>query len=167
MYTKSYEDAGEWDAAANSPELTETDSAKAGKKYYVTTGGTRFGITFTEGEYAVYDAEGNIFADNGEQTGYTCTIEPTEAAGIYKWYAVLSAGTEGEAQTELGKLTHKKTLETKTRAIKFGVDYELGDKVRIQKKVGAGVIGEKKRISAVRFYNENGTCGETITFEEE
>ena len=111
VYTKSYEDAGEWDAAANSPELTETDSAKAGKKYYVTTGGTRFGITFTEGEYAVYDAEGNIFADNGEQTGYTCTIEPTEAAGIYKWYAVLSAGTEGEAQTELGKLTHKKTLK--------------------------------------------------------
>ncbi len=165
VYEKSYEDMGEWDATANSPQLLEYSKDNFGKRYYVSNGGTRFGITFVKGEYAVYGREDGRISASDNASGYPCTILADEnAKGLYKWFDSLTARTEETAKTELLNRKWIKNIEADTEGLKLGRDYNLGDIVRVQKKVGDSYLTYKKRIIGTETRAENGVRREKIIF---
>ena len=165
VYIKSFEDMGSWDASANNPSLLEYSTDSFGKRYYVSKGGTQFGITFSKGEYAVYKrSDGKIgVADSDE--GYPSVISD-EKTGLYRWYAPLSARTEETAKNELESKKWEKSIEAETALLKRGTDYSLGDIVKVQKKIGDTFTTYKKRIIGTEYRMENGVKSEKIIFGE-
>jgi len=51
---------GVWDASTNTPPLTANDITKACKVYNVSVAGTQFGISFSLGDWAIYNENGDI-----------------------------------------------------------------------------------------------------------
>ena len=51
---------GQWDAATNTPTLSNPDTNKRGYVYYVSQAGNRFGFDWELGDWLVYDYNGNI-----------------------------------------------------------------------------------------------------------
>ena len=74
----------------------------------------------------------------------------SEKAGINKIDAVLSAQTAKEAAEELEKKRAEYTLTAKVRGIKAGIDYKLGDIVRVQKDKSA----VRKLVSGIDMWQE-------------
>lgn len=166
IYEKSFEDMGDWDAKTNTPELSEYSAESFGKRYRVTNGGTRFGIEFSVGEYASYSREDGKIGITSAENGYPCTIlEEGCPGGVKRWYGSLLARTEDTAMRELEKKKWQKTIEAESTGLVLGRDYNLGDIVRVQKKIGNGYITSKKRIVGTEFRMENGAKSEKIIFE--
>lgn len=168
IYEKSFENLGEWDASANSPTLMEYMPENYGGRYLVSKSGTQFGIDFAKGEYAAFADENGKISVTEEESGYPCAvISDTKVNGLYRWYDALGARTEETAKTELLKKKWEKTIEAETDGLKLGRDYNLGDIVRVQKKIGDKYHTAKKRIIGTEFWQENGSGGERIIFGEE
>lgn len=60
-----------------------------------------------------------------------------DKTGIYKWDAVLTGSVESEAKSDLAKRSRNTKLQADVHDLRFGVDYNLGDKVRVQKVAGS------------------------------
>lgn len=89
-----------------------------------------------------------------------------EKTGIYRRDCVLSASTQSEARSELAKKQAVQAIQAKTRNLKLGKDYQLGDVVRVQVAAGATRITQKKRIVGVNISYEAGACEEQPVLEE-
>ena len=167
VFEKAYRELGDWSAADNIPAVTNGAAENYGGRYRVSDGGTRFGITFEKGDYLVFPTVDGM-AEKGSGGGYFCTILPDdEAAGLCKWYAALNAGTDEEAAARLAENKWIKRVEAESAGLVSGRDYELGDVLRTQKKIGSGYITGKRRVVGTEFYKENGISGEKIIFGEE
>ncbi|MDD6735737.1 MAG: hypothetical protein PUE13_05430 [Clostridiales bacterium] len=83
------------------------------------------------------------------------TYDSGTATGIYRWQTILNAASETEAKEELAACSRKSELTLKMHGPQPGVDYRLGDKVRVQTVKGALRITERKRIAGM--YVETGT----------
>ena len=59
-----------WNATTNNPTLINNDATHAGYVYYVNVAGTRFGITFSVGDYLIYDDSG-VISKRTVSLGYT------------------------------------------------------------------------------------------------
>lgn len=86
-------------------------------------------------------------------------IELSEKSGVYKQDVVLSASSPGAAKEEVNKYKKEHEFTCKTRNLKLGVDYNLGDVVRLQHK-GTTV---KKQVSSVSLWYEGATYHEEPT----
>ncbi|MBR4721408.1 MAG: hypothetical protein IK057_06580 [Clostridia bacterium] len=89
-----------------------------------------------------------------------------EQEGICRWETVLSAETEAEATAQLSEKKNKSEILLKLRGLKFGVDYNLGDKLRIQITKGKWRTTEKRTVSGVRLLTKNGFFEEVPIFTE-
>lgn len=89
-----------------------------------------------------------------------------DKTGIYKWDAVLSGEDESEAKSDLLTKRVESRLTTKVRDIRCGVDYNIGDVVRIQLQTGGIKREEKKRIIGVNYHDEQNNSTEMPVFEE-
>ena len=81
------------------------------------------------GWYPKYDSEAD------EQTSWHY-IRNEEKSGIYDWDCVLSCSGESEAQNEIVKKSGTKSIQSRLRNLKFGVDYKLGDIMPVYYKYG-------------------------------
>ena len=81
---------------------------------------------------------------------WTYLVADAQKTGINKIDAVLSAQDAQEAAEELAKKRAEYTLTAKTRGIKAGVDYKIGDVVRVQK--GGHTV--RKLVSGVDMWQE-------------
>lgn len=83
---------GSWDAEYNDPELIVPDLNAEGHMYYVFTSGTQFGIDFTVGDFAVYQANGYLTKwDAGD---FDNKLDKYVGTGTQKVYAVSTAGAQ-------------------------------------------------------------------------
>ncbi len=96
-----------------------------------------------------------------EDSVWTYISTDNAVSGINKIDTVLSATTEAEALQELNKLKPHSDIDLKTRGIKYGVDYKLGDIVRVQN----GSTAVKKRIIGINITQENGYTENPILSE--
>lgn len=83
--------------------------------------------------------------------------------GVYKKDVVLASKTEEEALMELKSMVADAETELKTRKIKYGADYSLGDVVRVQNNDTA----VRKRITSIVMSQENGYIENPIFSEVE
>lgn len=86
--------------------------------------------------------------------------------GIYRWESVISASSESEVRSILKKREKTKDCQLKSSGVRYGVDYNLGDTVRVQYEYGDYKVSKKQRISGVRIWLECANEGQLPTFEE-
>ncbi|MBQ2968664.1 MAG: hypothetical protein IJE10_11175 [Clostridia bacterium] len=103
------------------------------------------------------DEEGNVVED---ETGQPIMETVTEkewryisngAHGLHRRDVVLTATTDKEALNELKTFTATADVTCETESIQCGVDYNIGDIIRVQNGVGVTV---KKLVSAVNWWQE-------------
>ena len=164
-YERQSEDRGDWNANTNNPTLTNNLAGNYGKHYRVSTTGTRFGIAFKEGEYIVCRFLGGAW-EKANEIEPIWTYLPGTTSGIYQWDAVLTGTVESEAQTNLQSKKWEKTVKAKVRSLKYGLDYDLGDLVRLKKQAGSWQTIFERRITGINIWYENNTTGEQPIFEE-
>lgn len=90
----------------------------------------------------------------------------TTKTGIYKWDTVLSCNNESEAASELKKKIRKEKIQTKIRNLVYGIDYNLGDVLKLQKVTGNHRITHEKRITGVNLWYEHEGSGAQPIFED-
>lgn len=108
----------------------------------------------------VEDVEGN---STTESTYVAAADVPT---GIYRWETILDGSTETEAKNNLSDLKFKSDTTVETYNIKYGVDYKLGDVVRMQITKGKYRKTVKKRIIGVEISQDQNKKSEQPIFEE-
>lgn len=89
-----------------------------------------------------------------------------EKTGIYKWECRLNGGNLSEARTDLNNKKAVSETSLKSYNLKFGIDYELGDIVRVQIQKGQYRTTVKKRITGVNIWYEQASTGEQPIFED-
>jgi len=89
-----------------------------------------------------------------------------EETGIYKWEAILNGESEEEASISLTKYKNNGRVTLSSKNISFGVDYKLGDIVRIQITKGSIRTTLNKYISGVSIDSKDGVVKESPIFEE-
>ncbi len=70
--------------------------------------------------------------------------------GLYKQDVILKATTAAEASAELAEYTATHTITCSTRNVKYGIDYVLGDKVRVL----FDDICVQKTVTAIKSWHE-------------
>ncbi|MBQ7097011.1 MAG: hypothetical protein IJN96_02960 [Clostridia bacterium] len=161
-YKCRFIDMGGWNAAKNSPTLSNGNANNYPKFYKITDAhSSRFNLNCVEGEYLYCDnAEGIWKTDEerpGEIWGY---VDNPDVAGAKKWDVVLNGTkTVAEAMTEISGKTQKESSELETRNVEYGVDYDLGDIVRVQVEFGQFKRTFKKRITSVNIYYDADKSG--------
>ena len=98
-----------------------------------------------------------------DETVWTYITLDSSLTGVFKKDVVLKATTASEAKQELKAMVADAETELKTRNVSFGVDYKLGDIVRVQNND----IASKKRITSVIMSQENGYIENPIFSEVE
>lgn len=103
-------------------------------------------------------ADGGYYGDDGYISG--------ENSGIYRWDALLDSETESEARLRLAENKQKSSISLKLRNLKFGIDYRLGDILRVQITKGSFRTAERKMISGVHISNNGRFTEETPILED-
>ena len=154
-YEHEYKETSEWGTEADdSPDLTTGDHF--GEKYRVIGGGTLNGATFRpEDHIACHEHNNNFIVVPADDLGFWQYIDSPET-GIYKKEFVIHGANEVEAAELLSKAILEEELITKTKNLTCGVDYNLGDIVRIQHH---GITIER-RIIGIDYWWEDLSSGE-------
>lgn len=88
-------------------------------------------------------------------------IKTADKTGIHKQDIVLKAKNKADAESELEGSIGTRKLSCKTKNISYGIDYKLGDIVRIQSDATV-----TRTVTAIERYLENGAYRENPAFEE-
>ncbi len=103
------------------------------------------------GWYEKEPTEAEKEADENAEAIWTYISTDSTKTGINKIDAVLGAKTEAEAKAELAAKKAEYDITAKTRGVSFGVDYRLGDIVRVQENG----ITVRKQITSVDIWQED------------
>ena len=163
-YEQEMQDMGDWDASANSPKLVVNQADNFAKAYRVTTAGTRFGISFAEGDYIVCEDKGGAWKKADRISDFWVHLA-SSLNGIYAWETSLSGSYEEEAKRNLSECAVEKTAKVKTRSLLYGRDYELGDSVRTEIKKGSFQTAVIRKITGVHLWYEDNDIGEQPIME--
>ena len=99
-------------------------------------------------------------SDDSEAVWTYITLDDT-LTGINRIDTVLSAKNEEEALQELAAKKAEFTVDLKTRKLAYGIDYNIGDIVRVQNNG----IATRKRITGINMSMENGFVENPILSE--
>lgn len=163
---------GDYDPVSNQPPLKQGLSENFGKYYQIVQSGVRFSLTMKAGQYLVCDSSDGMWriADGEEIQNMDCIWvrlkKDTEQTGIYRWESVLSAQTESEAESELTGKKKEQSITLMSRNLEYGSDYSLGDIAYVQKVAGQARFTQKKQITAVTIWYEQGNFGQQPEFSE-
>lgn len=115
-------------------------------------------------EESIIDAvTDGMYKLNSDDTETWKSISRDTKEGMYKWYKVLSASSATDAKTEIDVLVPKTILKAVTQRLKHGVDYKLGDFLKIQYETQGKIETFTKQIIGVEITNTE----EKIKFNEE
>lgn len=161
-YNAEWIDCGEWNPSIHSWPTTTPDSY--GKYYRITSTNN----SFPDGGYLYCaDRDGTWNMAEKELPALPEVKIQGTLSGIYDWDTFLSSASLQESQTELSgkKWTH--TTKAVPVSLKYKVDYDLGDSMRVQVQKGSYTEDVEKIISCVDVWWENGNVGEKISFKED
>ena len=170
-YKRKFTYMGDWNAQTNSPTLYNNREKNAYTYYSITADSTRFNLTCKKGQYLCCDNnEGawKIYEDRPNTTWvyHDCN----EKTGLCKWEALLSGTkTPLEAKNEISALVAKEVIDVETLRVKYGQDFNLGDKVRVQYEFGNIKRSQIKRVASVNVYfdvDKSGVCPTLEKLEE-
>lgn len=91
-------------------------------------------------------------------------VKDSDKTGIYRWEGVLYGTSLSEGTRSLNSKKWDKIIKMKTKNLKYGTDYKLGDIIRIQIELGNFKETVSKRISGVEIWFENNNFGEEPVF---
>lgn len=112
-------------------------------------------------------ANGGFYATTDETTGETTWTEiASDKTGLYRWIDVLGGDNEPDAQASLKTRKWEKNIKFDVRGLKYGVDYILGDIVTVKSEFGGYRRSDKKQITEVNIWYENGNSGEKPVFSD-
>lgn len=165
IYKREIRDCGDWDADSNVPPISMGLTENLGKLYRVSKSGRQFLTDYTEGEYIACITEDGNFIKTDYITEYYLKIV-TEKEGFYKWESELSGSSRKEAEKSLAAMKKENNIKATVRGLKFEKDYNLGDVLRIQKRVGGKVVDGNRLVSGVQIWYTSRECGEAPSFKE-
>lgn len=169
-YGKEISDRGNWDPVENDPPLKDKVADNFARCYYVEREGSQFGLAFEGGDYLICTDHSGAWQrmsrqERDELDSIWVRVERSDpGVGLFRWDAVLDAGEESSARSELETQTWEKALTADTVTVRCGVDYQLGDLVRIQQGSTRDVT---RRIQGVSVWFEQNHCGERPLFKED
>lgn len=155
-YERAMVDKGEWNASSNSPQIDfiNPDITKMYEYYRVSEDGTQNGIYYKSGDFILCGSDG-VFRKVMEINPVWERIGNSELEGIYRWEEKLTGTTPTEAWDNLSKKNYNENISSELQKLKYGIDYQIGDMVRIQLKCGDFLYSYKKRISEIKVGYEN------------
>lgn len=111
-----------------------------------------------------YEKEIITIDDEGNESSETeTTYIETDKTGLLRWEALLDGKSESEANSDLSKKKVKDSSNFSTRRLGYGIDYELGDILKIQIIKGAYRTTMSKRVTGIELdFDENGTTEKPI-----
>lgn len=114
-----------------------------------------------------YERENDLEGGAPEESVTTYLASEGTRTGMYRMEALLDGIDESEAQSELDQKKAKDESSFKLRGKRYGVDYNLGDVVRVQIKKGSCRKTVKKRISGMEIVHNSTGRSERPVFEED
>ena len=112
-----------------------------------------------------YASAGFYEYSSGENEALTYSYIPKdEKKGIYKWECILSSSGRSKATSDLQKKYIKTYAQLKFKGLEYGIDYSMGDIMRVQVDYGIYRKDIKQRIVGVCIKNASGTYSQDITF---
>ncbi len=167
-YYASYENMGEWDAETNTPVLTDFSKENYGKKYKVTANGSLNGKIFEKGGYAVSRSEDGEIIFSKTSEGFWKIVKSEEPdTGMWRWQRTTSLTKEDEVLDEITKHLNDNMIRLKSRNVKFGNDYGLGDVFTVKYEKNGLLFTKKVRVYSVRIFEDEFETGERPSFKEE
>ncbi|MCH5186254.1 MAG: hypothetical protein J1F64_09050 [Oscillospiraceae bacterium] len=103
---------------------------------------------------------------NSDEGEWVQIVKDGDKTGIYKWDGVLYGTSASEGNNSLNNKKWRKITKMQTRNLRFGIDYSLGDIVRVQTEFGEFRQSVKKRIGGVEMWFENNNFGEEPVFSD-
>jgi len=178
-YRRKIVDMGEWNAAENEPFLFQQNTENAFTCYKIVSesyrpGGDmveRFGLWCQKDHYIVSDNEEGTWEIYKEKPSTVWTyFNGGEKTGLCKWETVFSGTmTPSEVKDQLSALMPREVIDAEALKAKYGQDFSLGDKVRVQFEFGYIKRSQMKRVASVNVYfdvDKSGTCPTLEKLEE-
>lgn len=166
FYDLEPEDKGDWNAKSNYPMLTNNAARNFCKFYTVSVAGVWFGINFEVGDYISCLTPDGAWQKTTNISNITTYISADQTkTGIYKWDEILGGETEDEAQISLSKKRFDQSIRLKTRKLRFGTDYCLGDILRVQMVEGGFRQSVQQKVMGVDLWFEHNNVGERPQLE--
>lgn len=135
--------------------------------------GTENKLILSEGHKNAYDTKGSfdilelatcgIYKDG--EDGDLKEISREDKTGIYRWQAYITEDSEAEALARMEELREKNEITAKLRGLRIGIDYGLGDTVRIQIIKGEYRDTRSVKIKGAEFRAEQGVYTQQPIFE--
>ena len=106
-------------------------------------------------------ADGGFFelydSTNSEVRSYGYLAGTDGGSGLLKWDTILaSASGESEARKLLAKCIASDKIDCEVTGAAYGVDYELGDTLRVQAEIGGYRATLKSRVTGVSIISDAG-----------
>lgn len=120
----------------------------------------------SEGWYESSEAEEESQSEEDSESAVWKSVSREDGlSGIYRWEGVLSGTTQSEAQSSLSAKKWRRDCNVGESTLRCGVDYNLGDTVRVQYEHGGYKVCGVNRIVGVRIWAESGGSGEVPILE--
>jgi hypothetical protein len=140
--------------------------------------GQQITLALTQGNNNIYEEKysqnyegyynGGYYQQKQETGDPAWTLVPSTKTGWEKKLSVLNGSDQSEAQSDLLTRCIDKTFEVKTKNIKFGTDYKLGDILTIKiKKHGWEKVASKRVVGVNINYEFNNYFEQPILGETE
>lgn len=168
---------GDWDAATNEPRLLNTQPENAFTCYKITSESykqsgdmvERFGLWCQKDHYIVSDNDSGTWSAIWEEKPDTVWtyFDDCLKSGLCKWEALLSGTkTPTEVKDQLSALVPREVIDAEALKAKYGRDFRLGDKVRVQFEFGDIKRSQIKRVASVNVYFDVDKSGTRPTLEK-
>lgn len=155
-YERAMKDCGDWSPSENLPDVTAKHTDLVYNYYRVSEDGTVNGVAYKSGDYILCGADG-YFTNVTEVHSVWERMGESTLSGIYRWEEKLTGNTPSEAADNLAKKKRNDDVTGQISRLSYGTDYQLGDTVRLQCKLGDYLVTYSKRISEVSFCYESNT----------
>ena len=155
-YERAMKDQGDWDPEENTPDVTVPHMDMVYDYYRVSEDGTVGGTAYKSGDYILCGTDG-YFTQVTEINSVWERIGNSDLSGIYRWEEKLTGSTPSEAAGQLANKKRNDDVTGQTCRLIYGTDYQLGDTVRLQCKIGEALFSYRKRISEISMSYENNT----------
>lgn len=154
-YERAMKDCGDWEPSKNNPDVTVAHPNMVYNYYRVSEDGTVGGTAYQSGDYILCGLDG-YFAKTEEVKPVWERIGSSSLSGIYRWEEKLTGTTPSEAADSLAKKARVDDISATVERLRYGTDYALGDRLRIQCRIGKDLFTYRQRVTELSITYENG-----------
>ncbi len=147
---------GKWNPTVNEPQIRITPE-NYGKYYVVSVDGNRFGLSLKKDDIILCTDPDGSFTKVAEAKPFLVEILPGDD-GVFSWSEVLDAKSQKEAARILKSKRNMDLVTLKTN-LDYGVDYKIGDIIKVKFFGRDKSLSAKKIVSEMRLWLERDSNG--------